>query len=236
MSACNSNQISLRQVYQGLMAGMTEENLNAFMQMPRPSQVHYLNQLLPTNNCQLRPQDCDTTAAGSEHGTVTPAEGDGEVDFIFAEAEVPLIQLHCLGFKDLQDWSNDIVLETALSPLATPSVLLCSCCNSEELPSAYPAIINKFGISHHEETLYVYVQALFAKDDAVTPICLGALYHGSYDVEQLIGEVDLCLHVTAKDTSGFSSQHVYTITQRNQYVREVTCIWALEQSADSELP
>ena len=115
-------------------------------------------------------------------------------------------------------------------------MLLCACCNSKELPSAYPAIINKFGVSHHKETLYVYVQALFANDNAVMPICLGACYHSSYNVEQLIGEVDLCLHVTAKDTSGFSLQHVYTITQRNQYVCEVACIWALKQSANPELP
>ncbi|KAJ9050025.1 hypothetical protein DSO57_1018458 [Entomophthora muscae] len=54
-------------------------------------------------------------------------------------------------------------------------------------------------------------------------------------MEQLIGEVDICLHVTAKDTSGFSSQHVYTITQHNQYICEVACIWVLEQSADPEL-
>ncbi|KAJ9056487.1 hypothetical protein DSO57_1032556 [Entomophthora muscae] len=67
------------------------------------------------------------------------------------------------------------------------------------------------------------------------PIHSGACYHSSYNVEWLIGEVDLCLHTTAKDTSGFSLQHVYTITQRNQYICEVACIWASEQSADPEL-
>ncbi|KAJ9083242.1 hypothetical protein DSO57_1036586 [Entomophthora muscae] len=207
MSAHNSNQISLRQVYQGLMAGMTKKDCNTFMQMPRPSQVRFLNQLLPANTCQLRPQDCDTTVAGSEHGIVTPAKGDGEANSIFAEAEAPLFQLPCLGFKDLLDWSNNIVLKTALSPIVTPSALLCAHCNSKELPSAYPAIINWFEISHHEEMLYMYVQVLFAKDDTVTPICLGACYHSSYNVEWLIGEVDLCLHVTVKENSGFSFQH-----------------------------
>ncbi|KAJ9057389.1 hypothetical protein DSO57_1023149 [Entomophthora muscae] len=204
MSAHNSIQNSLCQVYQDLMAGMTEEDCKVFMQMPHFSQVCFLNQLLPANNCQLRPQDCDTTVVGSEHGTVMPAKGEGEASSIFAEAEAPLIQLPCLGFEDLLDWSNNIVLETASSLLATPSALLLACCNSKELPFAYPAIINWFGISHHEETLYVYVQALFAKDNTVTPIFLGACYHGSYNLEQLIGEVDLCLHVTAKDTSSFS--------------------------------
>ncbi|KAJ9064880.1 hypothetical protein DSO57_1025602 [Entomophthora muscae] len=216
---------------------MTKEDCNTFMQMPRPSQVCFLNQLLPTKDCQFWPQDCHTTVAGSEHGTVTPAEGEGEANSIFAEAEAPLIRLPCLGFEDLLDWSKDIVLETALS-----LKLLCPCLQrplryfAPVLPSAYLAIINQFGISYHEETLYVYVQALFAKDDSVTPISLDACYHSSYNVEWLIGEVDLCLHVTAKDTSGFSLQHVYTITQHNQYVHEVACIWALEQSTNSELP
>ncbi|KAJ9074515.1 hypothetical protein DSO57_1005537 [Entomophthora muscae] len=54
-------------------------------------------------------------------------------------------------------------------------------------------------------------------------------------MEWLIVEINLCLHVTAKDTSGFSLQHVYTITQRNHYVCEVACIWALKQSADPKL-
>ncbi|KAJ9059477.1 hypothetical protein DSO57_1002054 [Entomophthora muscae] len=173
--------------------------------------------------------------AGSERGMDTHVKGEEEIDSIFAETEAPLIQLSHLGFKDLQDWSDNIILKTASSPLATPSALLCACCNSKELPSAYPAIINQFGVSHHKETLYMYVQALFAKDNTVTPILLGACYHSSYDVEQLIGEVDFCLHVTAKDTSVFSLQHVYSITQRNQYVCEVAHIWALEQSANPEL-
>ncbi|KAJ9066666.1 hypothetical protein DSO57_1007471 [Entomophthora muscae] len=135
-------------------------------------------------------------------------KGEEEVDSIFAETEVPLIQLPCLGFKDLQDWSDNIVLKTASSLLATLSMLLHACCKSEELPSAYPAIINQFGISHHKEMLYMYVWAVFAKDNAVMPILLGACYHSSYNVGQLIGEVNPRLHVTARDTSDFSLQHV----------------------------
>ncbi|KAJ9084760.1 hypothetical protein DSO57_1020837 [Entomophthora muscae] len=165
----------------------------------------------------------------------THVKGEEEISSIFAETEAPLIQLPCFGFEDLQDWSDNIILETASSLLATPSVLLCACCNSKELPSAYPAIINQLGVSHHKETFYVYVQALFAKDNTVTPICSSACYHSSYNVEQLIGEVDLFLHVTAKDTSGFSLQHVYTITQRSQYVCEAAHIWALEQSVNPEI-
>ncbi|KAJ9065226.1 hypothetical protein DSO57_1021809 [Entomophthora muscae] len=209
MSTHNSNQISLRQVYQDLMVDMTAKDCKAFMCMLRSSWVCLLNQLLPENSCQLWAQDCDTTVAGLERSTVTHVEGEEDANSIFSETEVPL---------DLHNWTNDIVLKTASSPLATPSVLLCAHCNSEELHSAYPAIINQFGVSHHKEMLYVYVQALFAKDNTVTPIQLGACYHGSYDVEQLVREVDLCLHVMARDTSGFSLQHVYTITQRNHYV------------------
>ncbi|KAJ9087579.1 hypothetical protein DSO57_1031760 [Entomophthora muscae] len=195
--------------------------------MPHSSWVCFLNQLLPANSRQLWAQDCNTTVAGSEHSTITCFEGEEDAESIFAETEALL---------DLHNWTKNIVLKTASSPLATPSALLCSCYNSEELPSAYPDIINWFGVSHHKETLYVYVQLLFAKDDAVTPIQSGARYYGSYDLEQLVGEVDLCLHFTTKDDSGFSLQHIYIITQRNQYIQEVACIWALEQPANSELP
>ncbi|KAJ9082293.1 hypothetical protein DSO57_1005746 [Entomophthora muscae] len=69
-------------------------------------------------------------------------KGEEEIDSIFAETEAPLIQLPHLGFEDLQDWSDNVILKTASSPLATPSALLCACCNSKELPSVYPAIIN----------------------------------------------------------------------------------------------
>ncbi|KAJ9054538.1 hypothetical protein DSO57_1013411 [Entomophthora muscae] len=141
MSAPNNNQSSLCQVYQDLMAGMTDECCKAFMQM-RFSWVRFLNQLLPVSSCQLRAQDCDTTVAGSERGPDTHVKGEEEIDSIFAETEAPLIQLPCLGFKDLQDWSNNIILETAFSLLATPSALLCACCNSKEFPSTYSAIIN----------------------------------------------------------------------------------------------
>ncbi|KAJ9090234.1 hypothetical protein DSO57_1004487 [Entomophthora muscae] len=142
MSAPNNNQPSLRQVYQDLMAGMMDEDCKAFMQMPRSSWVHFLNQLLPVSSHQLRAQDCDTTVAGSERGADMHVKGEGEIDSIFEETEAPLIQLPCLGFKDLQDWSDNIILETPSSPLSTPSALLSACRNSKELPSAYPAIIN----------------------------------------------------------------------------------------------
>ncbi|KAJ9051595.1 hypothetical protein DSO57_1003148 [Entomophthora muscae] len=121
MSACNNSQPSLRQVYQDLMAGMTDKYCKVFMQMLCSSWVQFLNQLLPVNSCQLWAQDCNTTVAASKRGTVTHFEGKEEVDSIFAETEALLIQLPCLGFEDLQDWSDNIVLKTASSPLATPS-------------------------------------------------------------------------------------------------------------------
>ncbi|KAJ9052731.1 hypothetical protein DSO57_1027614 [Entomophthora muscae] len=142
MSTPNNNPPSLRQVYQDPIAGMTDEDFKVFMQMPRSSWVRFLNQLLPVSSRQLRAQDCNTIVAGSERGADTHVNGEGEIDSIFAETEAPLIRLPCLGFKDLQDWSDNIIFKTASSPLATPSTLLCACCNSKELPSAYPAIIN----------------------------------------------------------------------------------------------
>ncbi|KAJ9073244.1 hypothetical protein DSO57_1018557 [Entomophthora muscae] len=103
MSACNTSQPSLLQVYQDLMAGMTDKDCKAFMQMPHSSWVRFLKQLLPVNSRQLRAQDCNTTVAGSECGTVTHVEGEEDVDSIFEETEASLIQLPCLGFEDLQD-------------------------------------------------------------------------------------------------------------------------------------
>ncbi|KAJ9069433.1 hypothetical protein DSO57_1018660, partial [Entomophthora muscae] len=148
MSARSNNNPSLRQVYQDLMASMTPEDFK----------------LLPAASHQLQAQDCNTTVAGSECNTATQAEEEG-TDSIFAEKKVPLICLPHLGFEDLRDWSNNIVLKTSSSPLATTSVLLCARCNSKKLPSVYPVIINWFGRSHHEEMLYVYMQALFAEDN-----------------------------------------------------------------------
>ncbi|KAJ9075777.1 hypothetical protein DSO57_1032459 [Entomophthora muscae] len=91
MSAPSNNQPSLCQVYQDLMAGMTDEDCKAFMQMPCSSWVCFLNQLLTVSSCQLRAQDCDTTVVGSERGTDTHVKGEEEVDSIFAETEAPLI-------------------------------------------------------------------------------------------------------------------------------------------------
>ncbi|KAJ9050649.1 hypothetical protein DSO57_1012617 [Entomophthora muscae] len=148
MSAPNNNQPSLRQVYQDLMA-----ECKVFIQILCSSWVCFLNQLIPVSSCQLQAQDCNTTVAGSERGADTHVKGEEEIDSIFAETEAPLIQLPGLGFKVLQDWSDNIILKTASSLLARPSVLLCACCKSKEFPSAYPAIINQFGVSHHKETL-----------------------------------------------------------------------------------
>ncbi|KAJ9072295.1 hypothetical protein DSO57_1029142 [Entomophthora muscae] len=75
MSAPNNSQPSLRQVYQDLMAGMTDEDCK----------------LLPVNSCQLQAQDCDTMVAGSECGMATHIKGEEELDSIFAETEAPLM-------------------------------------------------------------------------------------------------------------------------------------------------
>ncbi|KAJ9060875.1 hypothetical protein DSO57_1026287 [Entomophthora muscae] len=98
----NSSQTSLCQVYQGLMAGMTDKDLKVLMCIPRSSWVRFLNQLLPANSCQLRAQDCNTTVAGLERGTIMHVEGEEKVGSIFAETEAPLIQLPYLGFEDLE--------------------------------------------------------------------------------------------------------------------------------------
>ncbi|KAJ9079712.1 hypothetical protein DSO57_1032639 [Entomophthora muscae] len=124
MSANNSNQTSLRQFYQGLMASMTAKGCKAFMHMLHSSQVCFLNQLLPANSRQLQAQDCNTTVVGLECSTVTHVEGEEDNDSIFAETEALLVQLHCLGFEDMHNWINNIVLKTTSLLLATPSALL----------------------------------------------------------------------------------------------------------------
>ncbi|KAJ9054174.1 hypothetical protein DSO57_1017478 [Entomophthora muscae] len=91
MSANNSNQTSLHQVYQDLMASMTAKDCKVFMCIPHFSRVCFLNQLLPENSHQLRPQDCDTTVVGSERSTVTHVEGEEDTDSIFAETKEPLV-------------------------------------------------------------------------------------------------------------------------------------------------
>ncbi|KAJ9066119.1 hypothetical protein DSO57_1012753 [Entomophthora muscae] len=110
--------------------------------MLHPSQVCFFIQLLHAGSCQLQAQDCDTTVVGSERNTATQTEKEKGADSIFADTKVTFVCLPCLGFEDLQDWSGNIVLETASSPLATPSVFLQACHNSIELPSFCPAIIN----------------------------------------------------------------------------------------------
>ncbi|KAJ9056561.1 hypothetical protein DSO57_1031708 [Entomophthora muscae] len=117
MSAPNNNQPSLCQVYQDLIAGMTDEDHKAFMQMLRSSWVRFLNQLLPVSSRQLRAQDCNTTVAGSERSADTHIKGEGEIDSIFVETGAPLIRLPYFGFKDLQDWSDNIIFKTTSSHL-----------------------------------------------------------------------------------------------------------------------
>ncbi|KAJ9090458.1 hypothetical protein DSO57_1002353 [Entomophthora muscae] len=101
MSTCNSSQISLHQVYQGLMAGMMDKDCKAFMQMLRSSWVCFLNQLLPANSCQLQAQDCNTTVTGSERGTVTHVEGKEEVVKNFAINAILIWPLNNDKCKDL---------------------------------------------------------------------------------------------------------------------------------------
>ncbi|KAJ9082954.1 hypothetical protein DSO57_1039532 [Entomophthora muscae] len=73
------------------MAGITDEDCKAFMQMLRSSWIRFLNQLLPVISRQLQAQDCNTTVAGSERGTDTHVKGEEDIDYIFGETEAPLI-------------------------------------------------------------------------------------------------------------------------------------------------
>ncbi|KAJ9069527.1 hypothetical protein DSO57_1017686 [Entomophthora muscae] len=70
---------------------MTAKDCKVFMCMMCSSWVHFLNQLLPANSCQLHAQDCNTMVAELERSTVTHVEGEEDIDSIFAETEVPLV-------------------------------------------------------------------------------------------------------------------------------------------------
>ncbi|KAJ9081051.1 hypothetical protein DSO57_1018672 [Entomophthora muscae] len=89
MGAQNNSQPSLHQVYQDLMAGMTDEDCKVFMQMLRSSWASFLNQLLPINSYQLRAQDCNTTVVGSERGTATYVEGKGRLTLFLRRLRRP---------------------------------------------------------------------------------------------------------------------------------------------------
>ncbi|KAJ9074540.1 hypothetical protein DSO57_1005281 [Entomophthora muscae] len=89
MSAHNNSQPSLRQVYQDLMAGMTDEDCKVFMQMLCSSWVRFLNQLLPVNSYQLWAQDCNTTVMGSERGTPRMLKGKRSLTLFFQRLRRP---------------------------------------------------------------------------------------------------------------------------------------------------
>ncbi|KAJ9088671.1 hypothetical protein DSO57_1020857 [Entomophthora muscae] len=85
------------------------------------------------------------------------------------------------------------------APPAILSAMLHTHHNSDNAMMDYYDLIRKFGICHHEETMYSFVQALHSNEDAMIPIWAGELYHGQYEASHLASEV--CLGLQSVDCS-----------------------------------
>ncbi|KAJ9067582.1 hypothetical protein DSO57_1037598 [Entomophthora muscae] len=105
-------------------------------------------------------------------------------------------------------------------------------CNSNNVVVDYPNLLSKFGICHHEETMYSFVQALHSDEDTMTPIWAGELYHSQYNPSCLAAEVRLGLQSATLAPSEISAQHAHTIAIFNKYIDKVAHIWALMLVAD----
>ncbi|KAJ9049790.1 hypothetical protein DSO57_1020862 [Entomophthora muscae] len=79
--------------------------------------------------------------------------------------------------------------------------------------------------------MFSFVQAMHSDKDAMTPICAGELYHGRYNASCLAAEVRLGLQSASLVPGQISAQHAHTIAIHNDYIDEVTQIWALELAA-----
>ncbi|KAJ9049919.1 hypothetical protein DSO57_1039828 [Entomophthora muscae] len=123
-------------------------------------------------------------------------------------------------------------LHSTGAPPPTPSSMLHARCNSDLVVVNYPNLLSKFGICHHEETMYSFVQALHSDKDAMTPIWAGELYHSRYDASCLAAEVRLGLQSATLPPSEISAHHAHTIAVRNEYIDKVAWVWALELAAD----
>ncbi|KAJ9075314.1 hypothetical protein DSO57_1037262 [Entomophthora muscae] len=96
----------------------------------------------------------------------------------------------------------------------------------------YPNLLRKFGVCHHKETMFSFVQAMHSDKDTMSPIRAGELYHGRYNASRLAAEVHLGLQSASLAPGQISAQHTHTIAIQNKYIDEVAWIWSLELAAD----
>ncbi|KAJ9073820.1 hypothetical protein DSO57_1039766 [Entomophthora muscae] len=180
--------------------------------------IGFLNQLWASDS-QFCKQDCATTVAGSEHSTApNSSAGDfPDEDSIFEEP-LHISSAPPSGNPSGAQHPFPQCLPLTGAPPPTPSAMLCACRNSNNVVINYPNLLIKFGICHHEVTMYSFVQALHSEEDAMTLIQAAELYHGRYNASRLAAEVRLGLQSATLALSEISAQHAYTIAIHNEYI------------------
>ncbi|KAJ9072233.1 hypothetical protein DSO57_1039664 [Entomophthora muscae] len=211
----------MRQAYNAMMATMGEAERNAFCKMPRSVRIAFLNRLCSSKD-QFCKQDFTTTVAGSVPNSA-PSSNAGDLfdkDSLFDEPLPVTSTPPVLGPSGaLRPFVQR--LPSSGAPPATPLLMLCTRRNSDEAPVDYPDLLSKFGVCHHEETMYSFVQVMHSDKDAMTPICAGKLYHGRYNVSCLAAEVFLGLRSAYLAPGQISAQYPHTIAICNDYIDEV---------------
>ncbi|KAJ9077922.1 hypothetical protein DSO57_1039761 [Entomophthora muscae] len=190
----NSNKRqNMHQAYDAMMATMGEAERNTFRKMPRSVRIAFLNCLCSSGD-QFCKQDCATTVAGSALSSA-PSSNAGDLfnkDSLFNK---PLLITRTPPVLGPSGTLHPFLQHLPFSgePPATPLSMLHAWRNSDEVPMDYPDLLSKFGICHHKETLFSFVQAMHTNEDAMSPICASELYHGRHNASRLAAEVCLGL-------------------------------------------
>ncbi|KAJ9067102.1 hypothetical protein DSO57_1003015 [Entomophthora muscae] len=112
--------------------------------------------------------------------------------------------------------------------------MLCTWCNSDKVPMDYPNLLSKFGVCHHKETMFSFVQAMHSNEDAMSPIRAGQLYHSQYDASCLAAEVRLGLQSASLAPGQISAQHAHTIVVVNCAINAIL-IWPSNNDSCKDL-
>ncbi|KAJ9075210.1 hypothetical protein DSO57_1039774 [Entomophthora muscae] len=214
-----------------MMATMGEAERNAFLKMPRSVRIAFPNRLCSSKN-QFCKQDCITTVAGSVLNSA-PSSNIGDLfeeDSLFAKTSPsPSTPLVVVPSGTSHPFMQR--LPSSGEPPATPSSMLCACCNLNKVPMDYPNLLSKFVVCHCKETIFSFVQSMHSDKDTMSPICAGELYQGRYNASCLAAEVRLGLQSASLAPDQISAQNAHTIAIQNEYIDEVAWIWSLELAA-----
>ncbi|KAJ9088656.1 hypothetical protein DSO57_1020987 [Entomophthora muscae] len=200
--------------------------------MPHSVQIAFLNRLCSSKE-QFLKQDCATTVAGSVTNSAPSSDAGNlfDKDSLFEE-HIPVSRAPLAGSSSSALHPFVKRLPSSGVPCATSSSMLCTWSNLDKVPMDYPDLLSKFGMCHHEKTMYSFVQAMHSDKNAMTPICVGELYHGCSNASCLAAEVRLGLQSTSLVPGKISAQYAHTITSCNEFIDKVTQIWALELAAN----